>query len=149
MEDTMTSNDLKAWRAPLALTQIQAAELLGVDDRTYQRFEHGTIFRTKLPGYVAAATYGAAIALGQARRVLSASGFNPEKVHAKWLHMNRENVNSFAERNLAHRILRLHAIPRGPYIPVPRQGPIVISASVPEFEPQDVAGLAACPSARR
>jgi transcriptional regulator with XRE-family HTH domain len=55
----MNQKDLKAWRVRLGLSQAQAAELLGVDDRTYQRYEHGTIFGHTVPRTIAGAAFGA------------------------------------------------------------------------------------------
>jgi hypothetical protein len=55
----MAPSDLKSWRSRLGLTQVEAGQLLGTDWRTYQRFEHGMIFRTELPGYIGAAAYSA------------------------------------------------------------------------------------------
>ena len=36
-----TSNKMKQWRKRLGLTQVQAAELLGVGERAILHYEHG------------------------------------------------------------------------------------------------------------
>jgi DNA-binding XRE family transcriptional regulator len=74
----MTPADLKAWRLRLGLTQAEAAQLLGVGERTYQRHEEGMIrgvFRHHkiLPGYVDPAAYGVGAAFDKAECLLEVS----------------------------------------------------------------------------
>jgi hypothetical protein len=77
----MTPANLKAWRLRLGLTQAEAAALLGVGERDYQRHEEGMIrgvFRHHkiLPGYVDPAAYGVGAAFDKAECLLEVSDWN-------------------------------------------------------------------------
>jgi transcriptional regulator with XRE-family HTH domain len=72
----MTPADLKAWRERLGLTQAEAAHLLGVGHRAYQRHEEGGVFCKTPPGYADAATYGVEAALDKAEGLLLVSDWH-------------------------------------------------------------------------
>jgi hypothetical protein len=70
---SMTHKELKAWRERLGLTQNQAACLLGMGDRTYQRHEAGGFFSSRVPGYLFSATHGVEAAIEKAEQLLKVS----------------------------------------------------------------------------
>jgi DNA-binding XRE family transcriptional regulator len=82
----VTPKDLKAWRERLGLTQPEAAELLGIGHRTYQRHEEGGLFATEeeVPRCLAAARYGADAAVRTAESVLEVGDFTGKATGKRW-----------------------------------------------------------------